>query len=74
VLLATYNIGKRILSHKRKAAHPMRKRRYPVRRRAGLALFGIGAAMIIAMMLPFWFWWISIGIGFLYGGISLLKK
>ncbi|MCL2568915.1 MAG: hypothetical protein FWE12_05735 [Oscillospiraceae bacterium] len=42
--------------------------------RIGLILAGIGAAMLIALLLPWWFWWIAIAIGFLCGGIWLLKR
>ena len=44
------------------------------KKRAGGILIAIGAGMIIALMLPFWFWWLIIGIGLLYSGIRLLKR
>ena len=43
-------------------------------KRAGLILVIIGAAMVVALMLPFWFWWLILGLGFLCGGIYLLRK
>ena len=52
----------------------MRRQRHPGEKRVGLLIVGIGAAMIVALMLPFWFWWLVIGIGFLCGGIWLLKR
>jgi len=52
----------------------MRRRRFCGTGRAGLILCAIGAGMIVALMLPFWFWWLLIGIGFLSGGICLLRR
>jgi len=52
----------------------MKRRGYYGYKRIGLILALIGAGMIVALMLPFWFWWLVIGIGFLIGGICLLRK
>jgi len=58
-----------------KAAFAMRKHRYPGQyARVGLILAAIGAAMLIALILPWWFWWLAVGLGFLCGGIWLLKR
>ena len=43
-------------------------------KRYGLILVGIGAAMIVAVLLPVWFWWLAVGLGFFCGGIWLLKR
>ena len=52
----------------------MRRGRPFEKKRLGLTLAGIGAAMILALMLPFWFWWLAIAIGLLCGGIWLLRR
>jgi len=52
----------------------MRRRRFFGTKRTGVILAAVGAGMIIALMLPFWFWWLAIGIGFLTGGICLLRR
>ena len=52
----------------------MRRRGFYGTKRVGAILTAIGVGMIIALMLPFWFWWLAIGIGFLAGGICLLKR
>ena len=43
-------------------------------KRVGLILAIIGGVMLVALMLPFWFWWLVLGLGFLCGGIYLLRK
>ncbi|MCL2563322.1 MAG: hypothetical protein FWE08_04730 [Oscillospiraceae bacterium] len=52
----------------------MRKHKFPGFKRAGLCLAGLGAAMIIVLILPWWFWWLGIALGFLCGGVWLLKR
>ncbi|MCL2842297.1 MAG: hypothetical protein FWE28_02355 [Oscillospiraceae bacterium] len=52
----------------------MKRRGYPKKQRAGLVLAGVGAAMIISLLLPFWFWWLAIGIGLLWGGLRMLRR
>ena len=52
----------------------MRRHWHPGQKRIGFILASIGAAMLIALMLPWWFWWLAVGIGFLCGGIKLLKR
>ena len=72
---STYTVEKIIcLQYQVKAAFAMRRRGYPGHKRAGFFLAGIGAAMIIFLILPWWFWWLGIAISFLCGGIWLLKR
>ena len=52
----------------------MRRQKAPGQKRVGLILVWIGGAMLIALMLPWWFWWLGVGVGFLGGGIWLLKR
>ena len=52
----------------------MRRRGSDKYKRIGFTLALIGAGMIVALMLPFWFWWLFVGIAFLVGGICLLRK
>ncbi|MCL2369021.1 MAG: hypothetical protein FWC72_08485 [Oscillospiraceae bacterium] len=44
------------------------------KKRIATILICVGAVMVVALMLPWWFWWLSIGLGFLCGGIWLLRK
>ena len=43
-------------------------------KRVGFIFVAIGASMVVALMLPFWFWWLVLGLAFLAGGIYLLRK
>ena len=52
----------------------MRRGGHYGKKRLGQILAGIGAAMIVALILPFWFWWLTAGICLLYGGIKLLRR
>ena len=52
----------------------MKKRGFEGYRRVGLILAITGASMVVALMLPFWFWWLALGLAFLSGGIYLLRK
>ncbi|MCL2589205.1 MAG: hypothetical protein FWD84_07340 [Oscillospiraceae bacterium] len=54
----------------------MRKRNwgYPGHKRAGFFLAGIGVAMIVFLILPWWFWWLAVALSFLCGGIWLLRR
>jgi len=67
----TYTVEKQ---YPQKAAFAMKRHGPHGKNRIGLTLAGIGAAMLIALLLPWWFWWIAIAIGFLCGGIWLLKR
>ena len=52
----------------------MKRRGFEGYKRVGLILAITGASMIVALMLPFWFWWLVLGLAFLSGGIYLLRK
>ena len=52
----------------------MRRRGYPAKRRIGTILVGIGATMLIALLIPFWVWWFFFAVAFLAGGMGLLRK
>ncbi|MCL2827866.1 MAG: hypothetical protein FWD99_03930 [Oscillospiraceae bacterium] len=43
-------------------------------RRSGYILAAVGAVMLVSLVVPFWFWWLIIGIGFLCGGFYLLRR
>jgi len=43
-------------------------------RRAGYIFAAIGAAVLVSLIVPVWFWWLILGISFLCGGIYLLRR
>ena len=42
-------------------------------KKLGTILALLGVSMVISLMLPFWFWWLLIGVALLCAGIKLIR-